>query len=282
MKLKNNYSILNENNINDYDKLQKRIELLSQELETQQNINKQQIDFLHKKYEYENEENLHKEIANLVSSQEKIYRKSTELLEENEEKMNYYLILSVKLKQQLDCIEDKYLKELAKVQESNSLQIKKSLETMEEHYEEIIKKMHREKEKALEQQHEYINELEEFIKELLKENNLNKKLKENLLEENKKIERELNEIYEQNLKYQGSIKEISDFHAERICKMKEEYSNEKNSLTFQLKTLKKNLVFFFLPTNKFLFVSLQIMKNSKIHRYLIRKTILLTLKKKKQ
>lgn len=239
-KQKNNEELANllEDLSAEQTKLYSRINLLSEELEKEKSASEQQLKKIQRNCEFEQEQRLNNELKSFFANQQAFTQKSHEFLQENQEKLEYYQNFSAKLRQQLETIEAVHGQELEKVKELAATQLKKSLEAMALQQEITKKTLISEKVTELEEQKSYISQLEECVKGLYAENEGLRSQIENIVGEKELLRRELSKIYELNLRYQTSMDEFKEFHEEKLQEIKEKYSDEKNSLTFQLKSLK--------------------------------------------
>ena len=224
------------------NKLNNRINLLKAELESQSKENEENIRMLERKLQQEKEDKIKSELDILYHSQQKIMAQSIEFVEINEEKLNYYQNLCVNLKEQLENIERSHLKEISILKELCNSQIKQSNDYLKNFYENKIKSLGNENKMTLQKQNAYINELEDMVKSLLNKISILETEKQKIINDKDKLNKELLKLFSQNQNYQNTIEELIPMHESHIQKLQERFQEEKKSLTFELKTLKKNKV----------------------------------------
>lgn len=226
------------------NKLRNRIELLREELDSQYKENEENLKKLQSKFEVETQENFKKELNILLVSQQKIVERSMHFDEISEEKVSYYQNLAMNLKNELENIEASHKKEVLLLKELATSQIKQSLENQKFLYEGKIKKLESEHLLSLKSQNNYVSELEELIKSLINKNSSLDKEKQRVQNEKESLTRDIVKLYQQNYEYQETIDQLIPMHNSQIKKLESKFIQEKSTLTFELKTLKKNIVKF--------------------------------------
>ena len=230
------------------NKLRNRIELLREELDSQYKENEENLKKLQNKFEDETQENFKKELNILLVSQQKIVERSMQFDEINEEKVIYYQNLAINLKNELENIEASHKKEVSLLKELAASQIKQNLENQKILYEGKLKKLESEHLLSLTSQNNYISELEELIKSLICKNGSLDKEKQKVQNEKESLTRDIMKLYQQNYEYQETIDQLIPMHTSQLKKLESKFIQEKSTLTFELKTLKKNMVNFFFIT----------------------------------
>ena len=230
------------------NKLRNRIELLREELDSQYKENEENLKKLQNKFEDETQENFKKELNILLVSQQKIVERSMQFDEINEEKVIYYQNLAINLKNELENIEASHKKEVSLLKELAASQIKQNLENQKILYEGKLKKLESEHLLSLTSQNNYISELEELIKSLICKNGSLDKEKQKVQNEKESLTRDIMKLYQQNYEYQETIDQLIPMHTSQLKKLESKFIQEKSTLTFELKTLKKNMVKFFFLT----------------------------------
>ena len=230
------------------NKLRNRIELLREELDSQYKENEENLKKLQNKFEDETQEHFKKELNILLVSQQKIVERSMQFDEINEEKVIYYQNLAINLKNELENIEASHKKEVLLLKELAASQIKQNLENQKILYEGKLKKLESEHLLSLTSQNNYISELEELIKSLICKNGSLDKEKQKVQNEKESLTRDIMKLYQQNYEYQETIDQLIPMHTSQLKKLESKFIQEKSTLTFELKTLKKNMVNFFFIT----------------------------------
>ena len=230
------------------NKLRNRIELLREELDSQYKENEENLKKLQNKFEDETQEHFKKELNILLVSQQKIVERSMQFDEINEEKVIYYQNLAINLKNELENIEASHKKEVSLLKELAASQIKQNLENQKILYEGKLKKLESEHLLSLTSQNNYISELEELIKSLICKNGSLDKEKQKVQNEKESLTRDIMKLYQQNYEYQETIDQLIPMHTSQLKKLESKFIQEKSTLTFELKTLKKNMVKFFFLT----------------------------------
>lgn len=228
------------------NKLRNRIELLREELDSQYKENEENLKKLQSKFEIETQENFKKELNILLVSQQKIVERSMQFDEINEEKVIYYQNLAMNLKNELENIEDSHKKEVMLLKELAASQIKQNLENQKNFYEAKIKKLETDHLLSLKSQNNYISELEELVKSLINKNSSLDKEKQRVQNEKESLTKDIVKLYQQNYEYQETIDQLIPMHNSQIKTLENKFIQEKSNLTFELKTLKKNIVNFLL------------------------------------
>ena len=224
------------------NKLRSRIDILREELDLQNKENEENINNLKKKFEKENEEKIKKELNLLFNSQQKIMERSLEFVEINEEKLNYYQNLCVSLKTELENIDNSHKKEMALLKELSSSQNKQYLENQRNFYENKIKKMEIDNSTSLKNQNSYVAELEELVKSLINKNAKLETEKQKIAREKENLKKDILKLCIQNQHFQETIEEMVPNYHSHIKKLEHKFIEEKSNLTFEITTLKKNLV----------------------------------------